>query len=100
MAKQRFNPPDTPPVEEPTPIIDAPPLPNPQSESQKIKERRAARSLYQQVEVEVRDDGGPVLAAEEAVPLTDLTVPELKDLLRAAGLPVSGTKAELIDRLS
>lgn len=33
------------------------------------------------------------------MPLNTLTVPELKDMLRAQGLPVSGKKAELIDRL-
>tara|TARA_B100000686_G_scaffold173813_1_gene180975 strand:- start:52 stop:729 length:678 start_codon:yes stop_codon:yes gene_type:complete len=32
--------------------------------------------------------------------LEDLTVPELKDLLRERGLPVSGKKADLITRLS
>ena len=31
--------------------------------------------------------------------LSDLTVAELKDLLRDAGLPVSGKKADLIARL-
>ena len=31
--------------------------------------------------------------------LSDLTVAELKDLLRDAGLPVSGKKADLITRL-
>lgn len=30
----------------------------------------------------------------------DLTIPELKEKLRAAGLPVSGRKSELIERLS
>ena len=30
----------------------------------------------------------------------DLTVPELKDLLRERGLPLSGKKADLITRLS
>ena len=30
----------------------------------------------------------------------DLTVPELKDLLRERGLPLSGKKADLIARLS
>jgi hypothetical protein len=31
--------------------------------------------------------------------LSDLTIPQLKDKLREQGLPVSGKKAELIDRL-
>ncbi|MDP6533968.1 MAG: SAP domain-containing protein, partial [Candidatus Poseidoniia archaeon] len=29
-----------------------------------------------------------------------LTVPELKELLKAQGMPVSGKKAELVERLS
>ena len=37
--------------------------------------------------------------ANDGMPLNTLTVPELKDLLRAQGLPVSGKKAELLDRL-
>ena len=40
---------------------------------------------------------------EESAPdvdLSSLTVPELKVKLREAGLPVSGKKAELIERLS
>ena len=36
---------------------------------------------------------------EERVRLEKLTVPALKDLLRVAKMPVSGRKAELIDRL-
>nr|AIF08155.1 hypothetical protein [uncultured marine group II/III euryarchaeote KM3_27_D02] len=41
-------------------------------------------------------------APEEVVDedLSSLTVPELKEKLKAAGLPVSGKKAELIARLS
>ena len=37
---------------------------------------------------------------EEDEDLDSLTVVQLKDLLRAKGLPVSGRKAELIERLS
>jgi len=36
---------------------------------------------------------------EEAISLDGLTVAELKERLRAKGLPVSGRKAELIERL-
>ena len=36
---------------------------------------------------------------EEEVEFETLKVVELKDLLRAKGLPVSGRKAELIERL-
>lgn len=38
--------------------------------------------------------------ASDDVDLTSLTVPELKEKLREAGLPVSGRKAELIERLT
>jgi hypothetical protein len=38
-------------------------------------------------------------ADEEEGGLEELTVEELKEELRDAGLPVSGTKAELIERL-
>ena len=31
---------------------------------------------------------------------TDKTVPELKNALRARGLPVTGSKEELVDRLT
>lgn len=40
------------------------------------------------------------LRPEEDECFDDLTVPELKDLLRALGLPVSGKKADLIARLN
>jgi SAP domain len=33
------------------------------------------------------------------LPLEEMTVVELKELLRAKGLPVSGKKADLIERL-
>jgi len=45
----------------------------------------------------VADD---VLEAMESEDLASLTVPELKIRLKEAGLPVSGRKAELIERLS
>ena len=38
-------------------------------------------------------------APYDRLPLNTLTVPELKDMLRAQGRPVSGKKADLIDRL-
>ena len=38
--------------------------------------------------------------AQQEQNLADLTVPELKEKLKAAGLPVSGRKAELIERLT
>jgi len=44
----------------------------------------------------VAEDGEPA----EEVDLSEFTVVELKAKLREAGLPVSGKKAELIERLS
>ena len=38
-------------------------------------------------------------APSEDVDYSSMTVAELKDLLKAAGKPVSGKKAELIERL-
>mmetsp|Transcript_4476 Transcript_4476/g.11252 ORF Transcript_4476/g.11252 Transcript_4476/m.11252 type:complete len:86 (-) Transcript_4476:87-344(-) len=43
--------------------------------------------------------GDGILPALDEEMLAKLTVPELKDRLRAANLPVSGKKAELIERL-
>ena len=39
-------------------------------------------------------------AESDEVDYSSLTVSELKELLKAAGKPVSGKKAELIDRLN
>ena len=38
--------------------------------------------------------------ADAEIDYESLTVPELKELLKAQGLPVSGRKADLIERLS
>lgn len=45
-------------------------------------------------------DSTPESQEEAEADLTSLTVPELKDRLREAGLPVSGRKSELIERLT
>jgi hypothetical protein len=57
--------------------------------------------MYTERAMEPNAEGGPAAEAEkeEEVPLDELTVAELKDELRAEGLPVSGTKDELIERL-
>jgi hypothetical protein len=47
-------------------------------------------------EEEIEEDSGETVAEED---LNALTVPLLKEKLKAAGLPVSGKKAELIERL-
>ena len=41
----------------------------------------------------------PLSAAPDAEALAELRVPDLKDQCRALGLPVSGTKAVLIERI-
>ncbi len=42
----------------------------------------------------------PVQAALDEADLSSMTVPQLKELLKEKGLPVSGRKAELIERLT
>jgi small subunit ribosomal protein S3Ae len=49
---------------------------------------------------EAAEEAAPEAASDEAVDYTSLKVAELKELLKAAGKPVSGKKAELIARLS
>lgn len=46
------------------------------------------------------DDGNDGGATQVEGNLENLTVPQLKEKLKAAGLPVSGRKAELIERLT
>ena len=52
-----------------------------------------------------RDDDAPPSkveeepASEDAMDYSEMTVAQLKDLLRTKGMKVSGKKAELIDRL-
>ncbi|MFL2941499.1 MAG: 50S ribosomal protein L24 [Candidatus Poseidoniales archaeon] len=53
----------------------------------------------QEVDAEEESDEGEVEAASEKVDYSSMTVPELKDALKEKGLPVSGKKAELIERL-
>ena len=45
------------------------------------------------------EDVGVEEMDSEDVPLEKLTIPQLKEMLRAKGLPVSGKKADLIERL-
>ena len=52
------------------------------------------------VEVEAAEEEAPAEeASSDDVDYSSMTVAELKDLLKAAGKPVSGKKAELIERL-
>ena len=51
-------------------------------------------------EVTAEEAGEPVQAALDDVDLSSKTVPQLKELLKEKGLPVSGRKAELIERLT
>jgi hypothetical protein len=52
-------------------------------------------------EVDAEDEVAvePVQAKLDQGALSSMTVPQLKDMLKEKGLPVSGKKAELIDRL-
>jgi hypothetical protein len=53
-----------------------------------------------EVEDEINDVAGTIVTMDnDASTLSTLTVPELKERLREAGLPVSGKKSELIARL-
>ena len=49
---------------------------------------------------EETEDGDDDETDAEVVDYESLTVPELKELLKAQKLPVSGKKAELVERLS
>ena len=52
------------------------------------------------VEEEAPEEEAPAEeASSDDVDYSSMTVAELKDLLKAAGKPVSGKKAELIERL-
>ena len=53
----------------------------------------------QEVDAEEESDEDEVETASEKVDYSSMTVPELKDALKEKGLPVSGKKAELIERL-
>jgi hypothetical protein len=73
------------------------------------KEELEAKSseVTEEVSEEITDDeivSEEVAEAESSesaeVDYSSLTVSELKELLKAAGKPVSGKKAELIDRLN
>ena len=46
------------------------------------------------------DDGSEESESIESVDYSSMTVAELKEILKEKGLPVSGKKADLIERLS
>jgi len=59
-----------------------------------------ANGSAKEVEDEINDVVGTiVIMNDDASTLSTLTVPELKERLREAGLPVSGKKSELIAHL-
>ncbi len=77
--------------------------------AQEKEEELQAKSLEVSEEVSDEDSEEEVISEEvlesesaesEVVDYSSLTVSELKELLKAAGKPVSGKKAELIDRLN
>ena len=68
--------------------------------AEEVAEAEEAPAEEEAVEEEAPEEDAP--AEEEAsgdVDYSSMTVAELKDLLKAAGKPVSGKKAELIERL-
>ena len=68
--------------------------------AEEVAEAEEAPAEEEAVEEEAPEEEAP--AEEEAsgdVDYSSMTVAELKDLLKAAGKPVSGKKAELIERL-
>ncbi|KAL9181699.1 hypothetical protein ACHAXT_012042 [Thalassiosira profunda] len=54
--------------------------------------------LPEDITIEADADAAPSSSLDES-DLSELTIPELKEKLKAAGLPVSGRKSELIERL-
>ncbi|HII19469.1 MAG TPA: hypothetical protein HA311_08925 [Candidatus Poseidoniaceae archaeon] len=70
-------------------------------------EKRLQRAVTALEQAAVARSGGGTAESEEAADTSDadapdyasMTVAELKDELKAKGLPVSGKKAELVERL-
>ena len=74
-------------------ILDAAEAMEPESEKSETSEPETVEEV---VEEEVAEEA----TSNEAVDYSSMTVAELKELLKAAGKPVSGKKSELIERLS
>lgn len=77
------------------------------SNSRSLRDGASQRPSYTVDDEEGNDAGDDDVFEEEESnddqaksSLEDLTVPQLKEKLKAAGLPVSGRKAELIERLT
>ena len=58
-----------------------------------------AEETQEEVDTEEESDEVEEEASSEKVDYSSMTVPELKDALKEKGLPVSGKKAELVERL-
>ena len=68
--------------------------------AEEVAEAEEAPAEEEAVEEEAPEEETPAEeAASDDVDYSSMTVAELKDLLKAAGKPVSGKKAELIERL-
>jgi SAP domain len=74
-----------------------PPIRQEQEPSYSVEENEYNESNNNFAENQTPENGVEI---SMEVDLENLTVPELKERLKAAGLPVSGRKAELIERLS
>ena len=49
---------------------------------------------------EITDEKEGIVAVQEEIDYQSMTVPQLKELLKEAGKPVSGKKSDLIERLT
>lgn len=68
--------------------------------AEEVAEAEEAPAEEEAVEEEAPEEEAPAEeATSDGVDYSSMTVAELKDLLKAAGKPVSGKKAELIERL-
>jgi hypothetical protein len=96
--------------EEETPsILDAAEALEPESEKavvETVTEKKATKKAPKAAEKKATKKAPKVAekkvveSSAEEIDYTSMTVPQLKELLKAAGKPVSGKKSELIDRLN
>ena len=78
----------------PSSLMEVPPE---DSELEKILENTDGKDVVEEKEEETKDDKSET--DTEEIDFKSMKVAELKELLKEKKLPVSGTKAELIERL-
>ena len=82
-------------------ILDAAEAMEPESEKVPAKEAPAEEEVAEEAPAEEEvAEKAPAKKAAPSVDHSSMTVAELKELLKAAGKPVSGKKADLIARLN